>query len=224
MDHHYSRLRQLNYPFMSLFVLVYSCMDPSSFEHIVTYWIPEILERCSSASFILVSQKTDLNTVQHAQQLSQHNLYPVLTSEGLALAKACSAITFVEISAMNMETTKITNAILNTVVCGSVRINEYPQRENKYQIMMKKVNENASTLDPTILSIIQNCLSIASREFEQDKQYRLQTLRENANFDIYEEYLVDQSLSLDEYTSKYLRKPQSDFVDCIFEQFLKTGS
>ena len=99
----YDRLRPLSYPHTDVFLVCYSVVSKSSFENIAEKWIPEILEHCPDAPYIIVGTKTDLRS-DEALQSKAEKVYS--KSEGEALAKEHKAHCYMECSALIQQGTK----------------------------------------------------------------------------------------------------------------------
>ena len=61
----YDRLRPLSYPQTDVFLLCYDVSRKSSFENIITKWIPEIVHHCPNTPYIVVGLKSDLRSAQN---------------------------------------------------------------------------------------------------------------------------------------------------------------
>ena len=96
----YDRLRPLSYPQTDVFLLCFSLVNPTSFEHVSHKWYPEIAHHCPGVPVLLVGNKVDLRddpeTIQHLNQSRQQ---PVSLTQGLGIAKKIGAIKYMECSA-----------------------------------------------------------------------------------------------------------------------------
>lgn len=96
----YDRLRPLSYPQTDVFLLCFSVVNPTSFEHVAQKWFPEITHHCPGVPVILVGNKSDLRddpeTIQHLNKLRQQS---VTLTQGLAIAKKLGATKYMECSA-----------------------------------------------------------------------------------------------------------------------------
>ena len=96
----YDRLRPLSYPQTDVFLLCFSVVNPTSFEHVAQKWFPEIIHHCPSVPVILVGNKCDLRedpeTILNLSKLRQQ---PISLTQGLATAKKIGAIKYMECSA-----------------------------------------------------------------------------------------------------------------------------
>lgn len=97
-------LRQLSYDKTDVFLVCFSCVNPSSFQNVAMKWIPEIQENSPKTPFILVSTQTDIrddaNTISRLQKQRKK---PVSKERGEALAKEWKAHKYLECSALTME-------------------------------------------------------------------------------------------------------------------------
>ena len=91
----YSYYRKLTYPNTDVILLCFSLNSRSSFDNIVTDWVPEIEEHLKNIPIILVGTKMDLR---------EENLYMkemITTNEGRNLQKKIKAIEYIECSSKN---------------------------------------------------------------------------------------------------------------------------
>ena len=67
----YDRLRPLSYPGTQVFLVCFSIISPSSYENVLSKWVPEIQHHAANVPIILVGTKADLrNNAEISQQLS----------------------------------------------------------------------------------------------------------------------------------------------------------
>ena len=125
----YDRLRPLSYPQTDVFLLCFSLVNPTSFEHISHKWYPEVSHHCPGVPVILIGNKVDLRddpeTIQHLNELRQQ---PVSLTQGLAIAKKIGAIKYMECSA---KTGKGLKEIFQTAAEVVVTPEIYQQRDGK---------------------------------------------------------------------------------------------
>lgn len=96
----YDRLRPLSYPDSDVLVLVYSIINPHSFENVKSRWLPELRQYCPGVPIVLVAAKIDLRESEEASlRLHDKGLALIPTSEGARLAHEINAYAFVECSA-----------------------------------------------------------------------------------------------------------------------------
>lgn len=97
----HDRMRPTNYPCTDLFLLVFSCVSPESFENIRSRWYPEIKKHGPRVPILLVATKTDLledaETLDTLQRRVDRG--PVTVDEIRDLALEIGAITCFETSA-----------------------------------------------------------------------------------------------------------------------------
>ena len=63
----YDRLRPLSYPQTDVFLICYDVSRKSSFDNIISKWIPEIVHHCPKTPYLIVGLKSDLRTGQNYQ-------------------------------------------------------------------------------------------------------------------------------------------------------------
>jgi len=56
----------------NMFLIVFSVVDPVSFDRVLTKWIPEVKHFSPSASIIIVENKTDLRSNMHVLKQLHH--------------------------------------------------------------------------------------------------------------------------------------------------------
>ena len=95
----YDRLRPLSYPQTDVFAVLFSVVNPASFENVKAKWYPEIRHSCPNAPMILVGCQVDLRNDDTIERLAKKNLCPITYKEGVALAKEIGAAKYVECSA-----------------------------------------------------------------------------------------------------------------------------
>lgn len=96
----YDRLRPLSYPQTDVFLVCFSVVNPTSFEHITHKWFPEVSHHCPGTPVILVGNKIDLrDDPEILRQLDELKHVPVTRTQGLAVAKKIGAIKYMECSA-----------------------------------------------------------------------------------------------------------------------------
>lgn len=100
----YDRLRPLSYPQTDVFLMLYSSVNPTSFENIRAKWYPEVSHHCPNSPIVLAATKIDLRTNEEMlQRLAAHRQAPVTYEQGLTLAKEINAAKFVECSALTQQ-------------------------------------------------------------------------------------------------------------------------
>jgi GTPase SAR1 family protein len=58
----YDRLRPLSYPGTQVFLVCFSIISPSSYENVLSKWVPEIQHHAANVPIILVGTKSDLRS------------------------------------------------------------------------------------------------------------------------------------------------------------------
>merc|ERR1711974_495815 len=96
----YSRLRALSYPETDIFLLCFSVVSRSSFDNIISRWLPEANHHCPEAKFLLVGLKTDLRTDPETFR-SLHGETPITQEQGYNLVNSTPLLCgYVECSAL----------------------------------------------------------------------------------------------------------------------------
>jgi len=97
----FSRLRPLVHPQTDVFLLVFSLVDPNSFEKIRTYYFPEVAHHCPNTPIILIGTKSNLvsdpNTLE---MLSKKMKKPVEEKEAIDLCKEIGAQKYISCGAL----------------------------------------------------------------------------------------------------------------------------
>nr|QIV64776.1 Rho GTPase [Penaeus vannamei] len=89
----YTDLRHLYYPKASVFILCYSVDRPVSFDHVLSFWLPDVIHNGGvKKPIILVGLKTDLRRGRSDDEV-------VSTAQGKELARKIGAAAFFECSA-----------------------------------------------------------------------------------------------------------------------------
>lgn len=98
------RLRPQCYAQTDVFLILYSCASPASFENVRTKWYPEVKHYCPKTPIILAANKVDLRTNQATLQiLAETQQAPISYEQGLKLSKEIGAFKFVEYSVWTKE-------------------------------------------------------------------------------------------------------------------------
>jgi len=80
------------------FIVVFSVTDRSSFEHVWTWWYPEIQAHCAQATIVLIGAKCD---ARKASSKFHQNCVPI--HECLTMAKRIGAVAYAECSSSNAD-------------------------------------------------------------------------------------------------------------------------
>ena len=104
----YDRMRPYAfYPKTNVFLVCYSVALPSTFEHVRTKWMPELIKHFPQTPFILVAtmieKREDADTVDH---LASKGLAPITTEQGQKLAKEINAASYMECSSATQKGVK----------------------------------------------------------------------------------------------------------------------
>ena len=95
----YDRLRPLSYPQTDVFLLLFSLVNPASFENVRAKWHPEVRHHCKNVPIILVGTKLELRDDKETiEKLKDKRLAPITYPQGLAMAKDISAVKYLECS------------------------------------------------------------------------------------------------------------------------------
>ena len=115
----YGKIRTLFYPQTDTFLVVFSLVNPTSFENVKTKWWPEVWHHCGNVPMILVGLKLDLREVKETiAKLKEKNLKPITYSQGLSMAKDIGAIKYLECSALTTKGLKsVFDEVIRVVLC-----------------------------------------------------------------------------------------------------------
>jgi len=105
----YERLRLLSYPNTDVFLVCYSVDSRTSFNNILTQWIPEVRHQCPTAPIVLAGLKVDVRGSEDDKKM-------VSRGEGVKRSKQIGAVKFVECSAKSGE--KLDEVIVECVRAG----------------------------------------------------------------------------------------------------------
>jgi len=97
----YDRLRPLSYPQTDVFLICFSIMSPTSFQHIEQKWKPELAHHATGIPFLIIGTKADLRDDEaQVAQLKEKGKYKSYEELSQA-AQAMGAQKYVECSALN---------------------------------------------------------------------------------------------------------------------------
>ena len=97
----WEQLRRMMYANADVFLVCYSCMQPSSFDNVEKKWMPDVRSHDPSSLVILVSLCIDLRTNSNALTSEFDSLASspmISTRQGTELAKRLKCNAFVECS------------------------------------------------------------------------------------------------------------------------------
>ncbi|XP_071318138.1 rho-related GTP-binding protein RhoG-like [Trachinotus anak] len=98
----YDRIRPLCYPQVSVIIISFSIVDPTSYKNVKLKWLPEVTHHCPKVPILLVGTKSDLRDDQEVlQKLKEQNQTPVTQQQGTALAKQIKAVKYLECASIN---------------------------------------------------------------------------------------------------------------------------
>ena len=114
----YDRLRPISYPDTQCFLLCFSIGSPDSFSNIINKWAPEIRHYSKEAPMILIGTKVDLrDDKETVEKLRKNNQAPITYPQGLAMAKDCGAVKYLECSAFDIKSLQdIFDAVVQIVL------------------------------------------------------------------------------------------------------------
>jgi Ras-related C3 botulinum toxin substrate 1 len=87
----YDTIRKMSYSDTHVIILCFSLISPTSYDNILSKWIPELIKNCPTASIILVGTKLDLR---------QGRLKEISYSKGLELCRKINAYSYIESSSI----------------------------------------------------------------------------------------------------------------------------
>ncbi|XP_071318116.1 rho-related GTP-binding protein RhoG-like isoform X2 [Trachinotus anak] len=98
----YDRIRPICYPQVSVIIISFSIVDPTSYKNVKLKWLPEVTHHCPKVPILLVGTKSDLRDDQEVlQKLKEQNQTPVTQQQGTALAKQIKAVKYLECASIN---------------------------------------------------------------------------------------------------------------------------
>ena len=129
----YDRLRPLSYPQTDVFLVCFSVVNPTSFEHVTHKWYPEVSHHCPGVPVLLIGNKIDLREnaeiLEHLHEIKQT---PITKTQGLTVAKRIGAIKYMECSAKTGKGLKeIFTTAAEVVVCPEIYQHGNSQKEKK---------------------------------------------------------------------------------------------
>ena len=91
----YPRVRPLSYRSANVFALSFSVSNRASFEHVETYWLPELQQHCPDVPIVLIGTKIDLrdDTKQDENFISKHEGMEMMTRIGAVEYHETSSLT-----------------------------------------------------------------------------------------------------------------------------------
>ena len=95
----YDQLRPLAYCHTDVIVVVFSVVEPASYENIKEKWIPEVKHHMPNIPIVLVGNQIDLKTEPDwLERLAKRKQQPITTEMGKKLARKINAAAYVESS------------------------------------------------------------------------------------------------------------------------------
>uniref|UniRef100_A0A6B2LKC0 Uncharacterized protein n=1 Tax=Arcella intermedia TaxID=1963864 RepID=A0A6B2LKC0_9EUKA len=99
----YDKLRPLSYSNTNVFLCTFSIDNPSSFEHVLTKWSPEISHHCPNTPFLLVGTKRDLREDSETlRKLEAKQQAPISWDQGVEMAQKIKAVQYIECSSITL--------------------------------------------------------------------------------------------------------------------------
>lgn len=93
-------MRPLSYPDTNVFIVNFSVVNPSSFENVLSKWVPEIRHHCPDVPIVLCGTKIDLREdPEMLKRLQEKDLQPITREMGDALRDKIGAYAYCECSA-----------------------------------------------------------------------------------------------------------------------------
>jgi small GTP-binding protein len=98
----WEQLRRMMYANTDVFLVCYSCMQPSSFDNVEKKWMPDVRSHDPSSLVILVSLCIDLRTNNNSNNSQPDLITPpmITTRQGSELARRLNCNAFIECSSM----------------------------------------------------------------------------------------------------------------------------
>jgi Ras-related C3 botulinum toxin substrate 1 len=97
----YARLRALCYPDTDCFLVCFSVVCESSFDNVLSKWLPEIRQTCPKSNIQLVGTKNDLRDNQEILDLVNNGEIKIITQEQAEdMAKRIGATKYIECSSL----------------------------------------------------------------------------------------------------------------------------
>jgi len=121
----YDKLRPLSYPQTDVFLVLFSVVNPSSFENVRAKWYPEVSHHSPNTPLILVGTKMDLREDSATiEKLAAKKQTPITYEQGLQMTTEIGAIKYMECSAY-------TQTGLKAVFDEAIRAVLSPPKPNK---------------------------------------------------------------------------------------------
>jgi Ras-related C3 botulinum toxin substrate 1 len=90
----------MSYGDASIFMICFSVVDNSSFEHVIEWWIPEVRRYSPTIPILLCGTKIDLRSDENCvKELHEKGLDCISSEEGVYMAKKKGCVGYVENSA-----------------------------------------------------------------------------------------------------------------------------
>uniref|UniRef100_A0A6B2LJJ7 Uncharacterized protein n=1 Tax=Arcella intermedia TaxID=1963864 RepID=A0A6B2LJJ7_9EUKA len=103
-EEQYDALRPLAYPQTDVFLCVFSVVHPSSYNHILTKWVPELSHLFLPAPMVLVGTQVDLR--DDLEVVAQKGNAPITYEKGLELSTTINAVKYLECSSLHNQGVK----------------------------------------------------------------------------------------------------------------------
>jgi Ras-related C3 botulinum toxin substrate 1 len=100
-EEEYARLRALSYPETDCFLVCFSVVCESSFDNVLSKWLPEVRQTCPKSNIQLVGTKNDLRDNQEILDLVNNGEIKIITQEQAEeMAKRIGATKYIECSSL----------------------------------------------------------------------------------------------------------------------------
>ena len=95
----YKKLRPFSYPQTDIFLICFSLISPTSYNHVYDLWKPEIAEHCPDTPIILVGLSGNLREeFEDSDEDKQEGMEPISSSKGIELKEKIGARAYIECS------------------------------------------------------------------------------------------------------------------------------
>lgn len=133
----YDRLRPLSYPQTDAFLIMFSIVNPSSYENVKSKWYPEVFHNCPTTPIILVGSKMDLrNDPEVVAKLESRKEAPISYEQGLKMAEEIKAKKYMECSAYTLKGVKVVfDELIREVLKDQSKDKKTKTKKNKCSIL-----------------------------------------------------------------------------------------
>ena len=143
----YDRLRPFNYSDTDVVMLVFSVVEPKSFDVLAKKWIPEVKHFCPNTPVILIGYKTDLrNDPNTLLQLTEIKQEPISLQMGEQLAYNIKAEIYIESDSYGTEVKGILEEVVRASFHGEINKFHYAKPETLQMILVGDTNVGKSSI------------------------------------------------------------------------------